>query len=61
MLVLHIRHDEETEENTENWEGVRQSQLVQWLLFANYFPRKGEYLIWNLQLMFLSLVWYLWY
>lgn len=35
MLVLHIRHDEETEENTENWEGVRQSQLVQWLLFAN--------------------------
>ncbi|VDO46086.1 unnamed protein product, partial [Onchocerca flexuosa] len=35
MLVLHIRHDEDTEENTENWEGVRQSQLVQWLLFAN--------------------------
>lgn len=33
MLVLHIRHDEETEESTENWEGVRQSQLVQWLLF----------------------------
>ncbi|VDM07419.1 unnamed protein product [Wuchereria bancrofti] len=32
MLVLHIRHDEETEENTENWEGVRQSQLVQWYL-----------------------------
>lgn len=32
MLVLHIRHDEETEEDTENWEGVRQSQLVQWYL-----------------------------
>uniref|UniRef100_A0A0R3QUB4 DNA helicase n=1 Tax=Brugia timori TaxID=42155 RepID=A0A0R3QUB4_9BILA len=32
MLVLHIRHDEETEENTENWEGVRQSQLIQWYL-----------------------------
>ncbi|VDN07844.1 unnamed protein product [Thelazia callipaeda] len=32
MLVLHIRHDEETEEDSENWEGVRQSQLVQWYL-----------------------------